>query len=185
MRAFDGAVDSAFDRLRGRPLPDRVFYAASALGDHSLIWLILAGIRAIRPGRQGLAAARAAAGIGAESALVNLGIKSLFGRVRPAYANIGPLHLRRPRTSSFPSGHASAAFCAATLLGDQDPARPLYYAAAVVVATSRIYVRIHHASDVVVGVAVGVLLGRFIRRRFPLPPPSAAADTPAGVAGPQ
>ena len=125
---------------------------------------------------------RAVAGIGAESAFVNLGIKSLFGRVRPPYANIGPLRLRRPRTSSFPSGHASAAFCAAALLSDQDPLRPLYYAAAVVVSASRIYVRIHHASDVVVGAVVGAVTGRVIRHYFPLPPrsPAVPAAQPAG-----
>ena len=46
-------------------------------------------------------------------------MKSLFRRVRPAdYSDIEFRHgLRRPITSSFPSGHATAAFCAATLLG--------------------------------------------------------------------
>ena len=65
---------------------------------------------------------------------------------------------------------ASAAFCAAALLSDDDPLWPLYYGAAVVVASSRVYVKIHHASDVVVGIAVGAVLGRIGRRLAPLPP---------------
>ena len=106
--------------------------------------------------------------MGIESALVNLGIKSLFKRTRPAHEGDRPLQLRQPRTSSFPSGHATSAFTAAALLSDRDRLWPAYYGVAVVVAASRVYVRIHHASDVLAGVAVGVLLGQVGRRLAPL-----------------
>jgi len=46
--------------------------------------------------------------------------------------------------------------------------KPLWYGLASVVATSRIHVRIHHASDVLVGAGVGLALGRLIRKVFPL-----------------
>ncbi len=84
-------------------------------------------------------------------------MKAAFNRVRPVdYADIVFRHgLRRPITSSFPSGHATAGFCAATLLGGG----PWYVAAAAVAAT-RVYVRLHHASDVVAGAALGLALGR-------------------------
>ena len=167
---FDARVDIALDAWRGDPVADRVFFAASALGDHSLVWLILGALRGLRSERDWRAAVRVGAGLGIESALVNLGIKSLFRRRRPPWDGERPLPLRRPRSSSFPSGHATSAFTAAGLLADDDPRWPLYYAAAVVVATSRVYVRAHHASDVVVGIPIGVLLGRLGRRLFPLPP---------------
>lgn len=167
---FDGRVDTALDAWRGHPAADRVFFAASALGDHSLLWLILGALRGLRSERDWRAAVRVGAGLGIESALVNLGIKSLFRRNRPPWVTERPLPLRRPRSSSFPSGHATSAFTAAGLLSDEDPLWPLYYAIAVVVATSRVYVRAHHASDVVVGIPIGVLLGRLGRRLFPLPP---------------
>ena len=88
-----------------------------------------------------------------ESALTNGAVKSLFGRVRPKeYADLAFHHgLRRPITSSFPSGHATAAFCAATLLGGG----PGWYGGAAVAAT-RVYVRLHHASDVLAGAAFGL-----------------------------
>ena len=172
---FDAAADRAFDRLRGRSWADRIFYTASAVGDHGLLWLALAGLRALRTdGGRDLnrrAALRAASGVGIESAIVNLGVKSLFRRVRPVSTTPHPRPFRQPRTSSFPSGHATSAFCAADLLGEGDPLRPVYYGLAVVVASSRIYVRIHHASDVVAGAAIGALLGRLGRRLFPLRPP--------------
>ena len=170
--AFDNAVDRAvFDRLRGRPWADRLFYAASELGDHGLIWLLLGAARGLRSEHDWHAAVRLGVGVGVESLLVNVGIKSLFRRERPIFDGVRPHRLRRPRTSSFPSGHATSAFTAAALLGDRDHLRPLYYAIAVVVAASRVHVRIHHASDVVAGVAVGAALGAIGRRLFPLPYP--------------
>ena len=140
------------------------------MGDHGIIWLVAAAARAARGPQHRRAAVRAAAGVGIESALVNLGIKSLFRRVRPPWTGDAPRRLRRPRTSSFPSGHATSAFCAAGLLSEDDPLWPLYYAGAAVVATSRVYVKIHHASDVAAGVAIGVILGRVGRRLAPLRP---------------
>ena len=73
---FDSLVDRWFEEhLRGRPLADMVMYAASALGDHGIIWLGLAAAQAARRDRSGLAWRRRltaiAAGLGIESALVN------------------------------------------------------------------------------------------------------------------
>jgi undecaprenyl-diphosphatase len=68
--------------------------------------------------------------------------------------------MHRPITSSFPSGHATAAFCAATLLGGG----PGWYALASAVSASRVYVRLHHASDVAAGAAFGLALGLAFRR---------------------
>ena len=51
---FDWTVDDWFEtHLRGRPVADRVMYAASALGDHGVIWLALAGTQAARRARAG------------------------------------------------------------------------------------------------------------------------------------
>jgi undecaprenyl-diphosphatase len=168
IKAFDTRADRALDELR--PGADRLFYGASALGDHSLIWVMLAIQRGLRSDHHWQSVLRSTATIAAESALVNGPIKSMFRRARPVHEGPRPLALRRPRTSSFPSGHATAAFVAASILSDGDPLWPLYYAAAVVVSTSRAYVKIHHASDVVGGIAVGLVLGRIARRIAPLPP---------------
>ena len=84
-------------------------------------------------------------------------------------ARAARIALRTPRTSSFPSGHATTAFTAAALLSDEDRLRPLYYAIAVVVAWSRVYVRIHHASDVVAGIGVGIAPGQVGQEALPAP----------------
>jgi len=53
-------------------------------------------------------------------------VKSFFRRKRPEWLSETPRphRLRRPRSSSFPSGHASAAFTAATILSEDDPLWP-------------------------------------------------------------
>ena len=101
--------------------------------------------------------------LGVESALVNGPVKSMFRRSRPVQDVPRPHHLRQPKTSSFPSGHASAAMVAAALLS-RHTGGAAWYAVGAVVATSRIHVRIHHASDVAGGVVIGVALGAIARR---------------------
>lgn len=168
---FDAAADRAFDRLRGNAAADRLFYGASAIGEHGLVWMALGGLLALRGRDHRRAAKRVAAGIIVESLVVNGGIKSLFRRSRPVHDFPRPLPLRIPITSSFPSGHASAAFFAATLLSDGDPAlAPVYWTLAVIVSVSRIHVKIHHASDVLGGMVVGAGLGMLAKGLVPLVP---------------
>jgi undecaprenyl-diphosphatase len=179
VRDVDRAVDTAVLRA-GSPALDAVFYPLSSAADHSLLWLAVAAVREAtgraRPGT----ALRLAAVLGVESAVTNLVVKSLFGRIRPALdpALSGPLPwgLRRPVTSAFPSGHATAGFTAAVFLSRADPGPP-WYALAALVAFSRIYVRLHHTSDVVAGAALGLAFG-YASRRFI--PPSPDAGTAGG-----
>jgi undecaprenyl-diphosphatase len=183
---FDSAVDQWFEEhLRHRSGWDLVMYSASAVGDHGIVWLGLAGLQAYRRKQAGRAwrrpFLRVAIGLGAESVLVNGPVKLMFRRTRPVHAGPRPLHLRQPRTSSFPSGHAAAAFFGAALLRDEDPVWPLYYVLAVIVAASRVHVRIHHASDVIGGVITGVALGELVRRLAPI---DAADVAPEPASGP-
>jgi undecaprenyl-diphosphatase len=177
IRSFDRFVDTKFDLLRGRPIPDRIFYTASELGEFGLIWMFLAVLRAVRsrPGRG--VARRVVTGMAIESVLINGVVKSLFRRRRPTWQTDHPLPLRRPRTSSFPSGHATSAFTGAFLLSDDDPLWPVYFAIAPIVAFSRVYVKAHHASDVVAGIAIGCGLGILGRRLLPLLPPKSGLET--------
>lgn len=179
---FDQAVDQWFeDHLRGRAAADAVFYGASALGDHGIIWFVFAAAQTARRavglsppatshrGQQvpwWAPLVRDAVGLSVESVLVNGPVKWLFRRRRPTVDGGRPRYLRQPRTSSFPSGHATSAFFAAALL--RDDAWPLYYLAAVLVAASRVHVKIHHASDVLGGAAIGVALGEWTRHMLPM-----------------
>ncbi len=106
--------------------------------------------------------------LGAESLVVNQGVKRLFRRERPTMAGDDRFPVRQPMTSSFPSGHASSAFFAARLLTARSPrGQILWYGLAVVVALSRPFVRIHHASDIIGGALLGTALAGLARAALP------------------
>lgn len=173
--SFD-RIDHWFDRLweplrRSKTL-DKVFYTASEVGDFGMLWLAIGAVSAaVGPDSKTHDAIRLAAALGIESALVNGGIKSVFRRERPDWNQDRPLHLRKPRTSSFPSGHSSSAVTAALLLSDRAPAAvvPAIWGLAGIVALSRVHVKIHHVTDVAGGLFVGALFGTAVKAFFPLP----------------
>lgn len=178
IRAVDRAVDAAVTRGRN-PALDGVFYPLSSAADHSLLWLATAGVReALGKARPGTTV-RLAAVLGVESAVTNLALKGLFGRIRPvldpAPTGALPWGLRRPITSAFPSGHATAGFTAAMFLSRADPGPPWYLLAGLV-GFSRVYVRLHHTSDVVGGAVLGLAFGLAARRFAPPAPPVASGN---------
>ena len=167
---FDRRADVALERLRGNKVADTVFVTATKLGDFSLIWHLVNVTRGLTGGRRAEQTPVLALAIGAESLIVNQGLKRLFHRPRPTVEGDPRYPVRRPLTSAFPSGHASAAAFAAVLLTTWDGKRsaPLWWTLAGVVGVSRAFVRIHHSSDVVAGMATGAALGiaaRAILRR--------------------
>jgi undecaprenyl-diphosphatase len=166
--SLDRTVDVALAPLRDHPVPDAISSLASALGDHGLVWFLLALTRVWRPGRRRAVALRALVFTGALTPLVNAGLKTAVGRVRPEGHAADSLPVRIPRSTSFPSGHALTAWCAATLLSDDDAWSPAYYGIAAAISVSRVHVHLHHASDVLAGSILGIVLGRLGRLMFPV-----------------
>jgi len=166
---LDQRIDDWVDRVRG-PALDPVFYGLSSAADHGLLWL---GIGAVKAAHEGdpVMGLKLGAAMGIESALTNGPIKMMFRRVRPTADTPPeeplPYGMHRPRTSSFPSGHATSAFTAAMLLADS-PLAPAYFALAVAVAGSRVYTKMHHTSDIAVGALLGIGMGAVARRLLPL-----------------
>jgi hypothetical protein len=165
--AFDEHVDGLLEQVRGNPTVDRIMTVATDSGEFSAIWHVCSLARGIITRRPDQVMALAI-GIGAESLIVNQGIKRLFRRARPTTSGDDRFEIRTPVTSSFPSGHASAAtFAAVTLIGwDGKRSIPLWGPLAALIATSRPYVRIHHASDIVGGVIAGAAMGLVARKIF-------------------
>ena len=166
MESFDAWADARAERWRGRPLADALAAAASFLGDHGLVWFLVLVARVGRPGPRRRSALRAVVFTGAVVPVVNASLKAVVGRRRPTPAT-GSL-VRAPRTASFPSGHSLAAWCAATMLAEDDPAAAGYYLMAAAISLSRVHVRHHHASDVVAGSLLGMAIGRAGRALLPL-----------------
>ncbi|MBV9952053.1 MAG: phosphatase PAP2 family protein [Acidimicrobiia bacterium] len=166
---LDDAVDRAFDRyLRGRPLVDRAMYSITEVADFSVLWHLVSAARAAQGERNHASSLRLSLGLMAQGTLVDGLLKSLVKRERPVPEFERPHNLRIPLTTSFPSGHASAAFCAAGLLSEGSRFGPAWYGLATVVAASRVHVKIHHASDVLVGAAVGATVAQVVKRVWPL-----------------
>jgi undecaprenyl-diphosphatase len=165
--AFDEAVERALDRWRGHPVADRAAYLASEAANFSLVWHAIAWLPVLRSRRALPRAVGLSLALATESVIVNGWVKSQFRRGRPVATAARPHRLRLPRTTSFPSGHASSAMVAASVLGRDPRLAPVVYPLAAVVATSRAYVRIHHASDVVGGLVVGGVLGWAARAVVP------------------
>lgn len=167
---FDERFDRLWEHIRGNPKVDRVFYTASEAGDFAMIWMALAGIQgAVGSPTQTRHFLRVAGALAAESVIVNGGIKSLFRRQRPPWDQSRPLTLRQPKTSSFPSGHASSALTAAILLTDANATlAPLWWTLAVLVGMSRVHVKIHHVSDVAGGIVAGALIGTLAKALLPV-----------------
>jgi len=166
--AFDERVEKWLAPRRS-PALDRLMYGASSAADHGACWWTAAAVRLARTGDWRWAGGFALA-LGGESAVTNT-VKLATRRGRPpvhfSHDDPLPYQMRRPITSSFPSGHAVTAFTAAAVLSRGSRLAPVYYAAAATIAASRVYTRIHHASDGLAGVALGVTLGGIARRLVP------------------
>ncbi len=160
-----GRIDEWFDtRLepaRHNAVPQGLFSLLSRAGEFSLVWHAVIWLRAIGSTSRAGEALVFSVLLGAESLVVNQGLKRLFKRGRPNANGDDRFNVRTPVTSSFPSGHSSSAFFAATVLSTLVPAAwvAVFFVLAVGVALSRVMVRLHHFSDILGGAVVGAALG--------------------------
>ena len=102
-------------------------------------------------------------------------IKGLAGRQRPSHAGVNDPDdfkfgggFASGGSSSFPSGHATAAFAAATVVTLETHRwwpkstwyiAPIMFGGASLVGVARLYTNAHWASDVVMGAGIGTLTG--------------------------
>lgn len=158
---LDERFDERLERARHNPTVQGFFSLLSRAGEFSLLWHVIIWLRAIGSADRAREALVFSLLLGVESLVVNQGLKRIFRRSRPTTGGDSRFNVRTPVTSSFPSGHASSAFFAATVLAGLVPAEwaVLFFALAVGVALSRVMVRLHHLSDILGGAVVGVALG--------------------------
>ena len=142
------------------PALDSPVRRLSHVADHSVLWLGIAGGIALTGGPAGRrAAVRGLLALGTTSALVNVGVKSVWARRRPDRAGAGvpgKRHVTMPSSASFPSGHSASAFAFAGAIGRDLPLLALgLHLLAGAVAYSRIHTGVHYPGDTVIGAIIG------------------------------
>jgi membrane-associated phospholipid phosphatase len=162
LHQLDDLDRAIYNAIAATPMPDvdASVRRLSWLADKSRLWLGIAAALATFGGAGGRrAAARGLLTVGITSAVVNLGVKSLYPRRRPDRAGAGvpqDRHVRMPTTRSFPSGHSASGFAFAASVGHDVPALalPLRFLAGAV-AYSRVHTGVHYPSDALIGSIIG------------------------------
>jgi undecaprenyl-diphosphatase len=142
------------------PAARRAVTVYTTAGEHAALWYAV-GLTAMAVDRtRARRYRRAMLGVLATQ-LLNTAVKSVFRRRRPALEEL-PALVKVPTSLSFPSAHSSTSFAAARAYSALLPAGPLY-AAAALMALSRVYVGVHYPSDIVVGAGLGLAVGSVAR----------------------
>jgi membrane-associated phospholipid phosphatase len=153
------------DIARSGPSGDEGGKSVSRLGT-GLPLLTAVALPALLDGRYGRKTSGWTAVALVDATILTTSLKFLTGKERPSQSG-GEIRYHGPSTrySSFPSGHASAAFAVATVLGARyrKYRLPLYLLAGAV-AWARMNAASHFPSDVFVGAGVGIYSGRYVLR---------------------
>jgi membrane-associated phospholipid phosphatase len=134
--------------------------AFSKLGEHGAIWYAIAGAGAALDAPLRRDYARAARTV-AIAFGVNQLIKLAVPRPRPELPGLPPV-VSTMSNRSYPSAHATTSAAGARALAPLLPAAPLY-ALAGALALSRPYLGVHHPSDTLAGVVLGVAVAELAR----------------------
>jgi membrane-associated phospholipid phosphatase len=143
---------------RRQPLIDRVVIVYSALGTRGLLWIVASAAVGSATGHW-----RAIPVVAAVVWLtlgLNFVVKRVVRRERPSHRRGRAPLIVPPASPSFPSSHAAMAGAGAVALSLYATAWwPLFATLAVLMAASRVYLAVHHVSDVVAGLVVGAGAG--------------------------
>ena len=143
------------------PLGNRIMIAASSAGNLGLIWFAICMPFLIYPPWR-LTGANIIFGLAFTQTICEVILKRIVKRERPVWHLSDEEQLiHRPKYYSFPSGHTTASFSvvAVALFRCSLPTILLISVCAVLISFSRIYLRVHYLSDVVVGMFLGLIYG--------------------------
>lgn len=135
------------------PQAERAVARFSKLGEHAGVWLAIGAVgwtvdRGRRPEW------RRALGAVAGTYVLNTALKQVIRRKRPQLDDLPPL-TGTPTQLSFPSAHSATSFAGARAYSQLGlPGVPLY-GLALSLCASRLYLGVHHPSDVLAGAVLG------------------------------
>ena len=157
---IDNAVLNFIQANLHNLLFDKMMPLISRIGDISTIWLIVAVIFLLIPKyrKYGILIVLAILLAAFTGEVV---LKNLVERVRPCNMNTAfPMLIPRPTDFSFPSGHTSASFAAATIIWKAKRKFGIFaLLLASLIAFSRLYLYVHYPTDILAGMVLGLLCG--------------------------
>lgn len=143
------------------PFFDKIIPIISSLGNAGIIWILLMIVLFIIPKTRKAGVVMLLALI-IDFILCNCLLKNLFARTRPFNVNTSiTLLIKKPGEYSFPSGHTAASFAAVSALFFSKE-KKLWIPALVLaslIAFTRLYLYVHYPTDILGGMAVGILSG--------------------------
>lgn len=144
------------------PVLNPVMKVITMLGDAGIFWIALSVIFLFfnKTRKAGIAMAIS---LVLSVIFTNLIIKNIADRIRPFVIDptlLKDMLVKLPKDSSFPSGHTSASFAAATafFVTNKKWGIPCLVLASLI-AISRLYLTVHFPTDVIAGVILGVIYG--------------------------
>lgn len=142
---------------------DLIMPKISFAGNGGLIWIITACIMFsdINYRKQSLILL---AGLLSGVIVCNLFLKNLVARQRPCHIDSSiKMHIPMPKDHSFPSGHTTSSFIAASILMQVNVTLGwISLAVAALIGFSRLYLYVHFPSDVLAGAVLGTVLGLIV-----------------------
>ncbi len=161
IRTIDNKVVDFITRLHC-PFLDTLMVMMTYAGTGAFLWWITLALPFVLSDAYRRAGMTLIVALGVNYLLGEIIIKKVVRRERPS-ALLPPdeMKIAKPKDHSFPSGHAASSFCAFAVTLFCCP--PVIWipslVGAVMVAFSRLYLRVHYLSDVLVGTALGMLDG--------------------------
>ncbi len=176
---IDLAILHALHDTFSTPVLDAIMASVTTLGNLGFIWFVIA-LTTIAMKKHRIYGIAIVVAIVFAFVIGDLGLKHVFGRARPFVEDpsLATSLIALPQSFSFPSGHTSSSFAAATVLCLTPFAhrwiKPLAATGAIAIAFSRLYLCVHYPSDVCAGAVLGVVCGavavRIIQRLSTKPP---------------
>lgn len=144
-----------------KPALNKIMITASRAGNLGIIWWTICIIFIMRPSWR-MTGINFVVGLAIAHLMGEIIIKHLVKRVRPCHRLDDDEQLiNRPRFYSFPSGHTTASFSVVgvALLRCGPAAFIGILLLAALIGFSRIYLRVHYLTDVLVGMLLGFVCG--------------------------
>ena len=146
---------------------DSVMLFLTSLGDKGRLWIALGVLFLLLGFWEGKWRARGLLvllSLAANALLCNLLLKPLVGRTRPYVLFDYDILIPRLGDSSFPSGHTSASFAAATAIYAINRRWGIAaYILAALIGFSRLHLGVHFPTDVLAGAILGVLAAKAVQ----------------------